>query len=71
MHFLKSLLKLFCVAILILKMEGKKGKVWHIMHYYFNKGKNATEMQKIVYREVRLIKCVKSGLWNFLLEIFC
>ena len=52
-------------------MEGRKGKVWHIMHYYFNKGKNATEMQKIVYREVRLIKCVKSGLWNFLLEIFC
>ena len=36
----------FCVAILILKMEGKKQHFWHIMLYYFKKGKNTTEMQK-------------------------
>ena len=36
----------FCVAILILKMEEKKATVWHIMLYYFKKGKNATETHK-------------------------
>ena len=36
----------FCVAILILKMEEKKQHFWHIMFYYFKKGKNATEIQK-------------------------
>ena len=36
----------FCVAILILKMEGKKQHFPHIMLYYFKKGKNATETQK-------------------------
>ena len=43
----KNLSKLvnFCVTILILKMEEKK-HFQHIMLYYFNKGKNITEMQK-------------------------
>ena len=36
----------FCVAILILKMEEKKQYFWHLMLYYFKKGKNETEMQK-------------------------
>ena len=35
----------FCVAILIMKMEEKKPHFWHIMLYYFKKGKNATETQ--------------------------
>ena len=33
----------FCVAILILKMEEKMQHFWHIMIYYFKKGKNTTE----------------------------
>ena len=36
----------FCVAILILKMEEKKQHFWHIVFYYFKKGKNAPERQK-------------------------
>ena len=36
----------FCVVILILKIEEKKQHFWHIMLYYFKKGKNATETQK-------------------------
>ena len=36
----------FCVAILILKMEEKKQRFWHIMFYYFKKGENTTETQK-------------------------
>ena len=36
---------IFCVAILILKME-ENTHFWHIMLYYFKKGTNATEMQK-------------------------
>ena len=35
----------FCVAILILKMENTQ-HFWHIMLYYFKKGKTATETQK-------------------------
>ena len=35
----------FCAAILILKMEDLQ-YFWHIMLYYFKKGKNATEKQK-------------------------
>ena len=34
--------------------DGRKYTFWHIMIYYFKKGKNATEMQKqicAVYRE--------------------
>ena len=44
----------FCVAILVLKMEENMQHFWHIILYYFKKGKNATEMQKkifIVYGE--------------------
>ena len=54
----------FCVAILILKIEGKQ-HFWHIMLYYLKKGKNATETQKkicAVYGEGAVIKRVKSGL---------
>ena len=36
----------FCVAILISKMEDKKQHFRHIMLYYLQKGKNATEMHK-------------------------
>ena len=48
MHLKKDLSKLvnFCVAILILKMEEKKQHFWHIMLYYFKKGKTATETHK-------------------------
>ena len=44
----------FCVAILILKMEEKNQHFQHIMLYYFNKVKNATEMKEnicAVYEE--------------------
>ena len=44
----------FCVAILILKMEEDTQHFWHIMLYYFKKGKKVAEMQKktyAVYRE--------------------
>ena len=63
----------FCVAILILKMKENKQHFW-LMHYYFKKGKNTTEMQKkkicAVYGEGdRLIKYVKSRLWIFMLDI--
>ena len=37
---------IFCVAILILKMEENTQHFQHIMLYYFKKGKNSTEMQK-------------------------
>ena len=45
---LKEMPKLvnFCVAILILKKEENMQHFWHIMLYYFKKGKNITEMQK-------------------------
>ena len=35
------------VAILILKMAENMQHFWHIMLYYFKKGKNKTEMQKM------------------------
>ena len=44
----------FCAAILILKMKEDMQHFWHIMLYYFKKGKNATEIQEkicAVYRE--------------------
>ena len=54
----------FCVAILILKIEENMQHVLCIMLYYFKKGKNATETQKMicaVYGEgAVMIKCVKS-----------
>ena len=36
----------FSVAILLLKMVEKKRHFWHIMLHYFEKGKNATEVQE-------------------------
>ena len=36
----------FYVAILILKMEEHKQHFWHIMLYFFKKGKNAAEKQR-------------------------
>ena len=50
----KSELVNFCVVILLLKMKENKHNFWHIMFYYFKKGKNATETQKkicAVYEE--------------------
>ena len=40
-YILKSLSKLahFCLAILVLKMEENMQYFWHIMLYYFKKGK--------------------------------
>ena len=32
--------------MLILKMEENMQHFWHVMLYYFKKGKNTTEMQK-------------------------
>ena len=37
---------IFCVDILILRMEENKQYFQHIMLYYFKKGKNTTEMQE-------------------------
>ena len=36
----------FCAAILILKVEEDTQHFWHIMLYYFKKGKKATKMQQ-------------------------
>ena len=36
----------FCTVILTLKMEENTQHFWHIMLYYFKKGKNTNEMQK-------------------------
>ena len=60
-------------------MEENKQHIWHIMLYYFKKGKNATEMQRkkkicAVYREgdVTNQMCqklfVKFGAGDFSLE---
>ena len=45
---LKTLIKIgeFYVAILILMTEENKWHYWHIMLYYVQKGKNATETHK-------------------------
>ena len=48
----------FCAAILILKVEKDMQHFGHIMLYYFQKGKNTTEMQKkicAVYAEGAVI----------------
>ena len=55
----------FYVAILILNMEENQQYFWYIMLYYFKKGKNATETQKMicaVYGEGAVTDCLKSGL---------
>ena len=36
----------FCVAIVISKMEESVQHFWHVVLYYFKKGKNATDTQK-------------------------
>ena len=64
----------FCAVILVLKMEENMPHFWHTMLYYFKKGKDATEMQKIkkicaVYGEGAVTDYVKSGLQSFVLEI--
>ena len=62
----------FCVAILILKTEEEKQHFWHIILYYFKKGKNATEMKEkmcAVYEDGAMTECVKSDLWSFVLEV--
>ena len=35
----------FCIAIVILRVEENNQHFQHIMFYYINKGKNATETQ--------------------------
>ena len=47
MHLKKNIANLvnFCTAILILKLEEDMQHFWHIMLYYFKKGKSATEAQ--------------------------
>ena len=48
MHVEKTPSKLvnFCAVSLILKMEEDTQHFWHIMLYYFKKGKNTTEKPK-------------------------
>ena len=45
-------------------MEENKQHFWHIMVYYFKRGKNTTETQKIcaVCGEGAVIERVRSGL---------
>ena len=68
LHFQRNLAKLvnFCKAILILKMEGEKQHLGHVVIiYYCKEGNNATEMQKNVCVqcvEKVLVNCVRSGL---------
>ena len=68
----------FCATILIFKMEESMQYLWHIMFYYFKKGKNSTNANKDVCSVWRrccvqcmekvlwLIEHVKGGLRNFL-----
>ena len=64
--------------MLILKMEGNIQHFWHIMLYYFKKGKNTSEMQKkkkkicAVYVEGAVTDSMcQSGLQSLVLEISC
>ena len=69
--FKKNISKLlnFCAAILILNMEENTQHFWHIVLYYFKKGKTATEVQEKIcamYGEVLwLIELAKSDLQTF------
>ena len=49
----KTLSKLmnFCVAILISKVEENIQHFWHVMLYYFKKGKNTTETRCVQCKE--------------------
>ena len=72
-HFKKtsSTLVNFCVAILILKTEENTQHCWHIMLYYFKKGKNTKKDLCSVWRRchdwsnVSEVVCEGSG-WRFL-----
>ena len=60
-HFsvhLKELIKIgeFLCSILILKMEDNMLHFWHIMLYYFKKGKSATKTRK------RFAQCIQKVL---------
>ena len=59
----------FCAAILALKMEENMQHFWHIMLYYFKKGKSSTETKKRFMQHMEkvlsLIEYVKSGLQCF------
>ena len=66
----------FCVAILTLKMKENKQYFWHIMLYYFRKGKMQLKHThthtkiRATYREGAVTdRCIKSGLQRFRLEI--
>ena len=50
-----------------MKMKRRKSNVFSILFYYFKRDKNANEqcMEKVL----SLIKCMKSGLRSFMLEI--
>ena len=75
----------FCITIFILKMEENTQHFWHIILYYFKKGKNSTETHTQDVRSVQLkkekvlwpVKCVKSGCevswyqWHFGPIILC
>ena len=54
-------------------MEANIQHIWHIMFYYFKKGKNTNETQKkicAVYEEGAVTdRTCKSGLRSFVLEI--
>ena len=56
-------------VILILKMEGKKQRFWHVILYYFKKGKIKLKFKEIcaVYRECAVTDqtCQISGFWRF------
>ena len=50
-YIFKSLSKLGNLYVAILNIEDgrKKQHFWHIVHYYFRKGKNTTAMQKDIF----------------------
>ena len=49
----------FCVAILIVKVENNTLQhFWHVILYYFKKGKNATEIQKKIKGFVQCLEKV-------------
>ena len=56
-------------------MEGKQEHFWHIILYYFKKGKNTTEMPKkicAVYGDGAVTdQTCQSGLQSFALQISC
>ena len=61
----------FCVAILISKVEENIQHFWHVMLYYFKKGKNTTETRCVQCKEkvLWLTDCIQSGLQSFVLKV--